>query len=109
MRVLITVRTVPSCMMDSPVCIPAHQVRCPQFTRKTVRWITDRRGSAQHAQPVYAGFSALPQMQAKVPHGDAARHQRPARSEEHTSELQSLMRTAYAVFCLKKKKKHIKS
>src|SRR3546814_5442818 len=26
------------------------------------------------------------------------------RSEEHTSELQSLMRTSYAVFCLKKKK-----
>src|SRR3546814_7367181 len=28
------------------------------------------------------------------------------RSEEHTSELQSLMRNSYAVFCLKKKKKH---
>src|SRR3546814_10339434 len=28
-----------------------------------------------------------------------------ARSEEHTSELQSLMRNSYAVFCLKKKKK----
>src|SRR3546814_7190056 len=28
-----------------------------------------------------------------------------ARSEEHTSELQSLMRLTYAVFCLKKKKK----
>src|SRR3546814_6262179 len=28
-----------------------------------------------------------------------------ARSEEHTSELQSLMRTSYAVFCLKKKNK----
>src|SRR3546814_3094141 len=27
------------------------------------------------------------------------------RSEEHTSELQSLMRTSYAVFCLKKQKK----
>src|SRR3546814_8652418 len=27
----------------------------------------------------------------------------PARSEEHTSELQSLMRISYAVFCLKKK------
>src|SRR3546814_1775694 len=27
------------------------------------------------------------------------------RSEEHTSELQSLMRNSYAVFCLKKKKK----
>src|SRR3546814_10063654 len=35
-------------------------------------------------------------------------HQKPcglaARSEEHTSELQSLMRISYAVFCLKKKK-----
>src|SRR3546814_2956473 len=35
----------------------------------------------------------------------AARNRRPvaARSEEHTSELQSLMRISYAVFCLKKK------
>src|SRR3546814_4083928 len=32
----------------------------------------------------------------------ALRHQQ--RSEEHTSELQSLMRISYAVFCLKKKK-----
>src|SRR3546814_8528872 len=31
------------------------------------------------------------------------------RSEEHTSELQSLMRISYAVFCLKKKTKHIHS
>src|SRR3546814_3494997 len=30
---------------------------------------------------------------------------RPMRSEEHTSELQSLMRISYAVFCFKKKKK----
>src|SRR3546814_1041777 len=30
---------------------------------------------------------------------------KPPRSEEHTSELQSLMRISYAVFCLKKKKK----
>src|SRR3546814_4775424 len=30
-----------------------------------------------------------------------------ARSEEHTSELQSLMRISYAVFCLKNKKKRI--
>src|SRR3546814_2474692 len=30
----------------------------------------------------------------------------PARSEEHTSELQSLMRISYAVFCLKNKRKH---
>src|SRR3546814_1347380 len=37
----------------------------------------------------------------------AGRHQE--RSEEHTSELQSLMRISYAVFCLKKKKKTIQS
>src|SRR3546814_5812479 len=33
----------------------------------------------------------------------------PARSEEHTSELQSLMRNSYAVFCLKKKQQRQKS
>src|SRR3546814_2826732 len=33
----------------------------------------------------------------------------PSRSEEHTSELQSLMRISYAVFCLKKKKTHQKN
>src|SRR3546814_6000496 len=33
-----------------------------------------------------------------------ARQPRRGRSEEHTSELQSLMRISYAVFCLKKKK-----
>src|SRR3546814_3653588 len=32
----------------------------------------------------------------------AGHSRRSARSEEHTSELQSLMRTSYAVFCLKK-------
>src|SRR3546814_5998537 len=32
-----------------------------------------------------------------------------ARSEEHTSELQSLMRISYAVFCLKKKKTNTKA
>src|SRR3546814_8987608 len=38
-------------------------------------------------------------------HGVEAREVGPgARSEEHTSELQSLMRISYAVFCLKKKK-----
>src|SRR3546814_5288850 len=37
----------------------------------------------------------------------AALTRKPPRSEEHTSELQSLMRISYAVFCLKKKKKKI--
>src|SRR3546814_7985065 len=70
---------------------------------------TDRRhvleigsGTGQHA--VHFG-AALPHLQWQISecreHHDGIR----ARSEEHTSELQSLMRISYAVFCLKKKKK----
>src|SRR3546814_8712422 len=44
---------------------------------------------------------------AKVGHADA--DQAKGRSEEHTSELQSLMRISYAVFCLKKKTRHNKN
>src|SRR3546814_10537993 len=48
----------------------------------------------------------------KPPFNDSARRQagltREYRSEEHTSELQSLMRISYAVFCLKKTKKNKK-
>src|SRR3546814_1736539 len=40
---------------------------------------------------------------ARLDQGDLLAH----RSEEHTSELQSLMRISYAVFCLKKKTKSI--
>src|SRR3546814_3796460 len=46
--------------------------------------------------------AAFPARTAGFPHGF------PARSEEHTSELQSLMRISYAVFCLKKQNKHTK-
>src|SRR3546814_9935439 len=46
------------------------------------------RGRAQHVRDVL---------------GDLVAGDRQARSEEHTSELQSLMRTSYAVFCLKNK------
>src|SRR3546814_7334208 len=42
----------------------------------------------------------------KLPSRAAASKARACRSEEHTSELQSLMRISYAVFCLKKKKKN---
>src|SRR3546814_3862655 len=38
--------------------------------------------------------------------GAAELEKQRSRSEEHTSELQSLMRISYAVFCLKKKKKN---
>src|SRR3546814_3053318 len=39
-------------------------------------------------------------------HGAAGATLFPDRSDEHTSELQSLMRISYAVFCLKKKTRH---
>src|SRR3546814_1398589 len=42
-----------------------------------------------------------------LPLCDPPQHEAGDRSEEHTSELQSLMRISYAVFCLKKKKKKI--
>src|SRR3546814_13108631 len=43
-----------------------------------------------------------------IPRLPGAVAQMEERSEEHTSELQSLMRISYAVFCLKKTKTHIK-
>src|SRR3546814_3732262 len=48
------------------------------------------------------GASSLTDALAEVSAAFEDRH--PGRSEEHTSELQSLMRISYAVFCLKKKK-----
>src|SRR3546814_9748864 len=63
------------------------------------------RGRGQHMAPVDAA-ETVGQIAAKPGADDPrdangdAEHQR---SEEHTSELQSLMRISYAVFCLKKK------
>src|SRR3546814_2036559 len=50
------------------------------------------------------------QLHPQDPRGDPRQAHRGGadqRSEEHTSELQSLMRISYAVFCLKKKNKYI--
>src|SRR3546814_6454153 len=52
---------------------------------------------ADHAQPLH-----------DRPKPQGPTHRKSKRSEEHTSELQSLMRISYAVFCLKKKKPHTK-
>src|SRR3546814_1617638 len=51
----------------------------------------------------------LVQAQERLVHHRPAAGAPVARSEEHTSELQSLMRISYAVFCLKKKTTHIKT
>src|SRR3546814_5832102 len=53
--------------------------------------------------PDAAAVTQAHRMPAAVPVVERPDHARP-RSEEHTSELQSLMRISYAVFCLKKKK-----
>src|SRR3546814_9532503 len=54
-----------------------------------------------NTRPTPAGRVIVVQGSASSPTPDAN-----PRSEEHTSELQSLMRISYAVFCLKKKKQH---
>src|SRR3546814_4188293 len=56
-----------------------------------------RAGDAERRQPRELVLLVLPA-------GVAEMAQRRVRSEEHTSELQSLMRISYAVFCLKTKK-----
>src|SRR3546814_1642325 len=53
------------------------------------QWFAPKRQGSQHQQLPFAKRSRI-------------------RSEEHTSELQSLMRNSYAVFCLKKKIKQHK-
>src|SRR3546814_9500924 len=56
---------------------------------------TDRLSRGGGTGQAYSCFKS----QSSYPYGTA----KPCRSEEHTSELQSLMRISYAVFCLKKK------
>src|SRR3546814_5978120 len=63
----------------------------------------DREASLSREQPSRADHA---QQAAMERHAAAPDHEYLKRSEEHTSELQSLMRISYAVFCLKKKKKH---
>src|SRR3546814_9991665 len=61
--------------------------------------------------PRVSSRQAFSRSREKVPGGRmrGASEAKHARSEEHTSELQSLMRISYAVFCLKKKKNTTKS
>src|SRR3546814_6268684 len=66
-----------------------------------------RRGSALHAHRIRHGAQPLHRTRLCYRHWPERRRHRSdgdRRSEEHTSELQSLMRISYAVFCLKKKK-----
>src|SRR3546814_7022961 len=66
----------------------------------------------QHAQAAIGvdhGKTALVGEVVAGEHRQAAAERRLVRSEEHTSELQSLMRISYAVFCLQKKKRNTRT
>src|SRR3546814_982540 len=69
---------------------------CPASGRKADHPVKQRPRPALRAKSTESGLDS-----ARWTHG--VNGPRP-RSEEHTSELQSLMRISYAVFCLKKKK-----
>src|SRR3546814_10694390 len=55
-------------------------------------------------QPVYNGYEKLMEGSSYLDELTGKPKEKESRSEEHTSELQSLMRISYAVFCLKKQK-----
>src|SRR3546814_5223021 len=61
-------------------------------------------GDARTIAPGYQRGGAAGARQTADRRGRVRPGSGPRRSEEHTSELQSLMRISYAVFCLKKKK-----
>src|SRR3546814_9643246 len=81
---------------SNPLMAPLYmKPRPPVMTPEGVpsEWVTDTAipCASATARWVVCGYSGL------------APSAQPVRSEEHTSELQSLMRISYAVFCLKKK------
>src|SRR3546814_5832509 len=76
------------------------------FLERDQPWYADHRDLAE---PDYCQLILYDSLDALAPFAEAIRDADAVivgRSEEHTSELQSLMRISYAVFCLKKKKKH---
>src|SRR3546814_9091874 len=66
-----------------------------------------RSSGCSHDEPLRISYQIRFTRRFPALGGPGRRGDRPqqGRSEEHTSELQSLMRISYAVFCLKKKKK----
>src|SRR3546814_2839610 len=66
-----------------------------QGLEKVDTLVVDKTGTLTEGKPALAAIETV--------NGFADRELLSLRSEEHTSELQSLMRISYAVFCLKKK------
>src|SRR3546814_2538730 len=79
------------------LCGPGHH---PQFVQVDKDWLVKRRCREKNGEE-----GASPKRGGGEGEADVdGRSCGLLRSEEHTSELQSLMRISYAVFCLKKKK-----
>src|SRR3546814_7063435 len=79
-----------------------HRAPQSQQTSSRSRAFVPRTASARAT----SSMCSTPNRNFSTAASSSSRHSAtPMRSEEHTSELQSLMRISYAVFCLKKKKK----
>src|SRR3546814_3672807 len=98
---------------SSDVCSSDLARRTPSFKRSTlsprvrqdVPPLPEQRSLGELWSPGAQNRSAATSSTAHCRHNPAFPGSAAPRSEEHTSELQSLMRSSYAVFCLKKKMK----
>src|SRR3546814_4333952 len=80
-----------------------HHRDALRIDRLGSRGVKQPRNAAHQRRPIVLSTSRSRGPSARAKRAIAARGSVPGRSEEHTSELQSLMRISYAVFCLKKK------
>src|SRR3546814_4806525 len=81
--------------------------RCWSFSPRSWKNRRRREPRREPAPAARAARRVCPRPRRSPSHARKTRRSAPAtRSEEHTSELQSLMRISSAVFCLKKKKQH---
>src|SRR3546814_7872733 len=77
--------------------------RCPPFCHFVTGSVRPAPAWTQRCMPAVGMHRDFPQADPPSCFPDRTPSEEPPRSEEHTSELQSLMRNSYAVFCLKKK------
>src|SRR3546814_12559904 len=80
--------------MPTSLTIPKLEMSMTEGT--LTEWLVADGADVKEGDPIYSLETGKSVQEIAAP---------ASRSEEHTSELQSLMRISYAVFCLKKKKK----
>src|SRR3546814_6214168 len=86
---------------EMAVEVTSAQAIVPGLVSVSVQFDTPDAGSVEQGE---AALRSVPGVRSATTSSLAL-----GRSEEHTSELQSLMRISYAVFCLKKKKIHVET